>query len=103
MDINMDVLQFFTNFWLKITCDSGLGNENISNKELAEELHKPIIRNCKNRKVYSSFVDNIWGADLINMELKSKFNKGIFFLICVNDIFFKYTWVAEQLKLNTLM
>ena len=59
MDINMDVLQFFTNFLMKITCDSGLGNENISNKELTEELHKPIIRKCKNRKVYSSFIDNI--------------------------------------------
>ena len=44
---------------MKITCDSGLGNENISNKELTEELHKPIIRKCKNRKVYSSFIDNI--------------------------------------------
>ena len=33
-------------------------------KELAEELHKPIIRTFKKRKVHSSFVDNIWGTDL---------------------------------------
>ena len=36
-------------------------NENI---QLADELHKPIIRKIKKRKVYSSFRDNILGADL---------------------------------------
>ena len=29
-------------------------------KQLPEELHKPIIRNFKRRKMYSSFKDNIW-------------------------------------------
>ena len=33
----------------------------ISNKELTEELHKPIIRKFKKRKVQSRFIDNIWG------------------------------------------
>ena len=37
-------------------------NENISNKELAEELHKPIIKKFKKRKVQSPFIDNIWGC-----------------------------------------
>ena len=35
----------------------------LENKKLADELHKPIIRNFKERKVYSSFKDNIWGVD----------------------------------------
>ena len=35
-------------------------NENISNKELAKELHKPIIRTFNKIKVYSPFMDNIW-------------------------------------------
>ena len=35
--------------------------------KLAEELHKPIIKKFKKRKVYSSFKDNIWGADLADM------------------------------------
>ena len=65
-------------------------NENMSNKELAEELHKPIIRKLKKRKVHSSFIDNIWGADLSDMQLISKLNKGIGFLLCVIDIFSKY-------------
>ena len=58
-------------------------NQNISNKEWAKELCKPIIRNFKKRKVHSSFVDNIWGADLADMQLTSKFNKGFRFLLCV--------------------
>ena len=62
-------------------------NENISNKELAEELHKPIIKKFKKRKVHSSFIDNIWGADLADMPLISKFNKAICFLLCVIDIY----------------
>ena len=42
-------------------------NEIMSNKELTEELLEPIIRKVKKRKVYSSFIDNIWGAELTNM------------------------------------
>ena len=62
--------------------------------KLAEELHKPIIRKFKKRKVYSGFKDNIWGADLADMQLISKFNKGFRFLLCVIDIFSKYAWLA---------
>ena len=51
-------------------------------KQLAEELHKPIIRKFKKRKAYSAFKDNIWGADLADMQLLSKYNKGIRFLLC---------------------
>ena len=40
------------------------------NEQLGEELHKPIIQK---RRVYSSFKDNIWGADLVDMQLVSKF------------------------------
>ena len=47
---------------------------------LADELHKPIIRKFNKRKVYSSFKDNIWDVDLADMQLLSKFNKGIRFL-----------------------
>ena len=34
----------------------------LQNSQLANELHKPIIRKFKIRKVYSSFKDNIWGC-----------------------------------------
>ena len=42
------------------------------NKHLANELHKPIIRKFKKRKVHSSFKDNIWGVDLADMQLIRK-------------------------------
>ena len=54
---------------------SGIKNESISNKELAEELHKPIIRKFNKIKVHSPFIDNIWGIDLADMQLISKSNK----------------------------
>ena len=38
------------------------------NEQLTEELHKPIIRKFKKRKVYSAFKDNIWAAYLADME-----------------------------------
>ena len=65
----------------------------IEKKQLSEELHKPIIRNFKRRKVYSSFKDNIWGDDLADMSLISKFNKGIKYLLYVIDLFSRYAWV----------
>ena len=72
---------------------SGNKNKNISNKKLAEELHKPIIRTFNKRKVQSPFIDNIWLADLAHMQLISKFNERFRFLLCVIDIYTKYAWV----------
>ena len=63
----MDLLQWFTNFLIKKTSSSGIKNENISKKELVEELHKPIVRKFKKRKEHSSFLDNIWNADLADL------------------------------------
>ena len=60
---------------------------------MAEKLHKPIIRTFKKRNLQSPFIDNIWGADLAHVQLISKFNKGIRFLLCVIDIYSKYAWV----------
>ena len=47
------------------------------NEQLVAELHKPIIRKFKKRKVHSVFKENISGADLADMQLISKFNKGL--------------------------
>ena len=72
---------------------SGSGIDNEPNYQLANELHKPIIRKFKKRKVYSSFRDNIWGVDLADMQSLSKYNKGIKYLLCAIDLFSKYVWV----------
>ena len=73
--------------------ESAVKNENISNKELVKELQKPTIRRFEERKVNSPFIENISGANLVDVQFQSKFNKGICFLLCVIDIFSKYTWV----------
>ena len=74
---------------------SGSGAKLIpQNEQLANELHKPIIRKFEKRRVYSTFKDNIWGVDLADIQLLSKHNKGIRFLLFVIDIFSKYAWVV---------
>ena len=53
-----------------------------------------LLKKNKKSTVYSGFKDNIWVADLADMQLISKFNKGFRFLLCVIDIFSKYAWVV---------
>ena len=73
-----------------LTNKSVIKNEIISNKKLAEEFNKPIVIKFYKRKVHALFIDNIWGADSVDMELISKFNKRCRFLLCVIDIYSKY-------------
>ena len=77
-------------FFDKKSSGSGVASE--PNYQLANELHRQIIRKLKRQKVYSSFRDNIWGVDLADMRSLSKHNKGIMYLLCVIDIFSKYAW-----------
>ena len=51
------------------------------------------ISQFEKRKVLSYFIDNIWGAYLVDMQLIIKFNKGFRFLLSVIDIYSKYAWV----------
>ena len=70
-------------------------SEIMPNQELAKELHKPIIIEFVKRKVHSFFIDNVWGADLADMQLISKFNKEFWFSLCVIDIYCKCAWVVR--------
>ena len=80
-------------FFDKKTSSSGIKNETISNKKLAQELQKPIIRNFKKRKVHSVFINKIWSADPADMQLIKNVNKGFRFVLCVIDIFSEYEWL----------
>ena len=46
--------------------------------QLSSQLTKPVIRELKRSRVYSSFKDNIWGVDSADMQLTRKYNKGIY-------------------------
>ena len=69
------------NFSDKKSTGGGVANNEIKqNLQLAEELHKPIIRKFKKRSLFR-FKDNIWGADLADTQLIRKFNEGFRFLL----------------------
>ena len=75
---------------------SGSGITNKPNYQLADQLHKPIIKKLKKRKVYSSFKDNIWGVDSADMQSLSRYNKRIKYLLCAINLFSKYAWVIPM-------
>ena len=95
MGIREVLLLWFLSSLIKKSSCSGANNKIKQNQELSNEFHKPITRKFLKRRVYSSFINNIWGADLANMQLMSKFNKGFRFILCIIDIFSKYTWVGS--------
>ena len=47
-------------------------------------------------------MDNIWGADLSDMQLISKFNKGIHFYYILLVFFSKYAWTLKDKKSITI-
>ena len=56
------------------------------------------------RKVYYSFKDNIWGVDIVNMQLISKNKKGIRYLLCAIGLFSNYAFVVPlKYKKGTLL
>ena len=74
-----------------------VGKKPVWTDELAEELHKPIRRKFPKRRVYSSDIDKIWAADLVDMSSHAKENNGVKYLLAVIDVFSKYGWL-EPLK-----
>ena len=65
--------------------------KSMPNQQFPNELHKPVIRK---RRVYSSFKNNIWDVGLADMQLISKYDKGIRYLLRAIDRFSKYAWVV---------
>ena len=95
MDIKEGLLLWFTDFWIKSPQAVVLiYHQSLMNKWLKNYTNQ-FLEILEKRTVYSGFRDSIWGADLVEIQLISKFNKGFRFLLCVIDIFSKYTWVVS--------
>ena len=77
-------------FFYKKSSGKGVAPELIY--QLANELHRQIIKKFRRRKLYSSFRDNIWGSYLADMQPLSKYNKRIKHLLCPIDLFSKHAW-----------
>ena len=54
--------------------------------ELEKELYKPVTRKFPRRRVNVNGIDEIWDANLIDMQAYSKDNNGLKYLITVIDI-----------------
>ncbi|PFX14258.1 putative uncharacterized transposon-derived protein F54H12.3 [Stylophora pistillata] len=63
-------------------------------EELAEELHRPVRRNFRKRRVVVNRIDEIWSSDLVEMQKFAKWNKGYRYLLMVLDVFSKYGWIV---------
>ena len=107
MDVKEDLLQWFTNVLIKNLVSlqkkstaatranksathkrTGTNSENL---KLLEELLKSVIRKFKKCKVCYYCKDDIYGANLTDMQLISKYNKDFSIFI---DIYGKYVWVV---------
>ena len=77
----------------------------ISVRQKAKDLHTPVTKKFKRRKVYARFKNNIWAADLAEMESLSSKNKNVKYLLCVIDVFTKYAWVKplKDKKCKTIL
>ena len=65
----------------------------LKKKTLTEELHKPVRRKFKRRRVLVNGINKIWAADLVDMQAFTKFNRGVKYLLAVIDVFSKYGWL----------
>ena len=81
-------------FFDKKSSESGVDTE--SYYQLANGLHRQIIRKFKRRKVNSSFRDNIWGFNLGDIQSLSKYDKGVKYVLCATDLFSKYACVVPS-------
>ena len=68
--------------------------------DLADELHKPVRKKFQKRIVFSKDVDEIWAADLVDMQYYTRANKGYKYILMIIDVFSKYGW-AIPLKTKT--
>ena len=60
--------------------------------ELTDELHKPVRRKFRKRRVFAKDVDSIWAADLVDMQYYARTNQGYKYILMVIDVFSKYGW-----------
>ena len=81
------------NFFDKKTRLGRTSKKRANLKEFAQELHKSVIENFKRRKMNARFRDNLWAKDLGKKRSFRSKNWGVKYLLCVLDVFIKYTRV----------
>jgi transposase InsO family protein len=69
-------------------------------EQLETELHKPVKKNFRRRKVYVPHLDHTHSADLVDMKGFSRQNKGYKYILNIIDIWSRYAW-SVPLKTKT--
>ena len=80
---NEFLAKYFTKGIIGVKYKLGLGFDE------AQELHKPIRHKFKRRRVFVFNIDDIWSADLKDMQSLAKENDGYKYLLNVIDLFSK--------------
>ena len=64
----------------------------IFTNKLAEEFHTPVSKKFDRRRVNVNGIDEIWAADLIDMQAFSNQNNEIKYLLTITDVFSKFVF-----------
>lgn len=72
----------------------------MSKASIVNEIHKNARRNFLRRHVILKDIDDLWQADLIDVQTISKFNSNYRYILIVIDAFSKYAW-TYPLKCKT--
>ena len=93
MNINVELLQQFVSFLINKLLVVVLKMKIFLIKNQQKNHTNQLFRNVNKRKVHLPFIDNIWGANIADMQLISKFKKRWRFFLWAIDIYSKCTCV----------
>ena len=65
---------------------------NTIKEDVVNELHKPARKKYKRRRVIVKGLNDLWQADLVEMQPYAKFNRGYRYILVVINVFSKYVW-----------
>ena len=57
-----------------------------------------VVKHFRKRRVVVNGVDQIWAADLVDMQAFAKFNSGINNLLTVINVLSKYGWIVSSIE-----
>ena len=92
IDIKEDWRLSFISFLIRQQDNRSKTGGNV-NEVLAQELHKPVIKKLKKRKLYSMPKGNILAVDLTQLRSQTSSNHGVKHLFYMIDVFVKCAWL----------
>ena len=95
MDVKEVLLQQFIKFLIKKRLSEQLKMRICLIKNQQKNFTNQLLENLRNENYTHLLETPIWGVDLADMQLLTKFNEGFRFFLCVIDIFNNYVWVIS--------